>query len=593
MAHDNTALWFMTAGSFTLLTPTANSWGNTQPADFVVFNDRLFACNGQTALGWDGNTVLPLGLPAPKTNPTFIQTNWAGSGASVWTMFGSFTMAMPSGGIGNWQGVAVFAAYSYIRTDGYYGPVNFVQNAINITGQSLGMPGTSGNDVTTLVFSGMTTPPGQGITAIAVWLGLFPWTAGNYVSVFGHAPASIPGDAFGITLAPQDSLNNFYLYTLYPSNQITASINFGGVAFSGVAVSFDNNQPFSGMPFGFFQSNVPKYVDLYQQGYMVYAGFSNNPSSLAISNIGEPEIIDPNFINFEFRTNDGDRLFGIKSFGNQMLVFKERSFHMLLGTLPNVTTSGLQGGSIQSVQLSDQYGCLSKRTVVSFNQKLLWLDRKGILEYNGATWDIISEPVEPIFRRMNITAAYENACAVHHHHRNQIWWGIPIDGSTVNNITVVFDYLEKEWTLFDGFNPASFALIKNSQPKYTAWRGDYSGYVYFHQESLMTDNGQPFTLLAQPRFENVGGENQTSLWRRFFLDTQVQANDTEAVNLIFFSNYNSTTVQATASIEQNVPQNREEIGVQGKAVGVQWSYYGTFPMLVYGYAWGARGLRNV
>ena len=41
------------------------------------------------------------------------------------------------------------------------------------------------------------------------------------------------------------------------------------------------------------------------------AGFSAQPSRVYWSNIGEPEGVDPSFF-AEFRTNDGDRLTGLK-----------------------------------------------------------------------------------------------------------------------------------------------------------------------------------------------------------------------------------------------------------------------------------------
>ncbi len=582
VAHDSTALWFLgSGGAFTLLATTG--WSLNQPADTEIFDNRLFVVNGNTAINWDGNTVLPLGLPCPMTSPTFAGCSVnLSAGATVWTVFGSFTMAMNIA-IGTWQGVAVFAAYSYVRTDGYYGPLDFYSYAKNILGQSLGFPATYTNaDVTSLVISGLTAPTGAGITSIAIWLSVVPWTAGNYVNTFGHAPFAIPGDSIGQTLATTNNLTNFYLYTTIPASSQTYTINFGGVAFSAVALSFDNNQQFSGMPFCWFNTNAPKYVEL-ANTEMVYAGFSATPSSVWIADDLEPEVINI-LSEIEVRTNDSDRIYGVKQFNNNIMVFKERSFHEIIGTI----TQGFE-----LFEVSNQYGCISNKSIVQYKQKLLWLDRKGIVEYNGASFDLISNEIEPIFRRMNLTAAYEKACAVHHLFRSQIWFGIPVDGSLVNNLTVVFDYLVGAWTFFDGFNPSSFGFNKAYLNKQTVWRGDYSGLVFYHGDTFTVDNGRQFTCLAKSRFEMIGGENQTNLWRRFFLDVEPVAGVTVPINLQFFSNYDQTTVQATGTALGSTFQTRIETGINAKSVAVQFALYATYALQVNGYAWANRPLRNV
>jgi hypothetical protein len=317
---------------------------------------------------------------------------------------------------------------------------------------------------------------------------------------------------------------------------------------------------------------------------MFMAGYSATPSTIWFSEIGTPESVLPES-NFEVRTNDGDRIYGIKSFNNHLMVFKEKSFQKIIGS---------NADEFQLVELSTDYGCLSYRSVVTVNQTMYWLDKKGIIAFNGASWDVASGAVEGVFRRMNITAAKEKACSVHHLYRNQIWFAIPVDGSTVNNLTVVYDYLIGAWTFFDGFNPASFGYIKGALNKPTVWRGDYSGMLHFFGESFYSDSGQGITCLMQPRYENEGGENQTTIWRRFFLDVAPATGTTGVINGQVFSNYNSSTVQATFTMYQSQFQTRAEMGIVGKAVSAKISHYSaSLPLLINGFAWSKRGLRNV
>jgi len=316
---------------------------------------------------------------------------------------------------------------------------------------------------------------------------------------------------------------------------------------------------------------------------MFTSGFSSAPSIVWFSEIGQPEIYQPDY-NFEVRTNDGDKITGQKTYNNQVIVTKERSFHKIIGSTPD---------DLQLVEISTEFGCLSNKTMVEVDQKLMWLDRRGILEFNGSSWQIISTPVEPIFRRMNLAAA-DKACAVNHQYRNQVWFGIPIDGSTSNNITVVYDYLVGAWTFFDGFSPASLALIKGPLNTPTAWYGDYSGVVHAFGESFFADAGRGITCLGVPNWES-GPQNETHIWRRFFLDVAPNTSAlTGTISTKIFANYDQSTVQATFAMYQSQYQSRADFGVPAKSVTAEFAHYSaSLPLVIKGFSWTKRFLRNV
>lgn len=584
IAHDSTALWFRNAN--TGFTPLATSgWSLSQPADMQVFNNKLFAMNGNTAISWDGSTVYPLGLPCPKGGVTYLGPQPAAAGVTVWTLWGDITLAPYAAAFTTFPGILsseVFLAYSYIRGDGYYGPCDFSVFGTDIVGQSLAYGLSNGNNVGGLVVSGFTAPGGLGVTAIAVWLGVFPYTSGSW-DALGITTSRVAAQQLGTPFKLSNpNLSQFYLYTLLATSTQTMTIDFGGKSYSGA--NFHNQPQFSGMPFCWFNTNTPKYMEIGQARQAVFSGFSNAPSRVWITDTDNPEIIASPEDNFDVLTDNGDVIRGIKQFNNQTILLKERSFHALIGN---------SFDNFQVVPISTEYGCLSNKSIVEYKQYLLWLDRQGVIEFNGTSFDIISTAVEPIFRRMNVSAARDKACAVHYKSRNQIWFGIPIDGSSVNNITVVFDYFIKAWTFFDGFGQASLAQLKGQLDNETAWRGDYSGHVHYYGPSFYTDSGTQFTCLALTRFEALN-ENQTNLWRRFFLDVSPVSGLTGNIGVKCFSNYDTSTVQFTASIVQNVYQSRAEMGVEAKSIAVEFAARSaSMPLLVNGYAFAARGLRNV
>lgn len=608
---SNQAMFYMNGASLNLLDL---GWSNGQPPDMLTFVNREWIANGAKFYGWSGvgASFLPAGLPCSRSGLSNMALN-AAPAASYWTVGGATHMTVSA----SYTLRGVYMAYSFLRQDGYYGPADFLSNAKNIhAGQSIS-PDNQGaewldelgdgnfpfNNV-----SGFTVPPGLGISAIAVWVGLDTVTRGSTTALLPGVGAVRVGqlgwDAgptginrqMSITLKPDADLSRFQLYTLMSTNQLFLTNNASGAtgwAFTlvGVGATFfftTWNNPlgaawsFTGMPFCWFETNTPKYLEV-NQNIMFMSGFSQSPSNVWFSDIGQPESIQPeNF--FEVRTNDGDRVYSIRAYNNMVIVMKQYSFHKVIGDNPD---------NFQLVELSLEYGCISDKSVCEYREKLVWLDQKGILQFDGSSWQIISTPVEDIFRRMNLSAAKEKAVGVHHLYRNQIWWGIPIDGATENNITVVYDYLVEGWTFFEGFKPSSFAMVQSSLTKPTVWRGDYSGMIYYHGESFFGDNGQGITCLMRPHWDKLK-ENETWIWRRFFLDRGTVSGLTGPIQGKLYSDYDISTVKATFTMYQNSFQTRAEFGVPAKAVTGDFTHHSaSLPLLINGFTWARRFLRNV
>lgn len=607
IAASDTALFLMNAGGYTLLSP---NWNNGQPVDMLTFLDKCFFANGQNFATWDGSTFQNAGLAAAggfsQAAMTLMVSN---TQCTNWLVAGVVAGNVPGP---SYSIVNLLAAYSLVRYDGYESPLNLYATAKDFLTKtpanggasfsgasffSVYAPYTNGIDVLAptsggVVMEGFQVPANKGITSINIYLGLYNNNlygnpTGNILTIgFGAVSSS------GLLLTNTPVSNAFFLFTSIPAYTtpggptVTPAFTLTTTQLpSWSGFIFSNPRGPSGMLFDWFTTNTPKYIENYQN-YLVAAGFSNALSTVWFSNLGQPEFFDPQNSD-EVRTNDGDRILATKAFNDQLLIMKRNSFHKFLGTT--------DANNLELVDISLDYGCLSNRTVVAVKQKLFWLDKKGIVYYDGATFDIISTPIEQIFRRMNINAAVENACGVHHIYRNQIWFSFPIDNSTVNNITVVYDYLVNGWTFFDGFSPSSFGFVKQGLTKETVWRGDYSGLIHYFGESFYSDSSQGITCMVQTRFENVGGENQTTLWRRLFIDTAPQSSGiTGLINGQVFANYNSSSVQATFAFYQNQFQTRAEMGVQGKSISAEISFFSaSLPLLINGYTWANRGLRNV
>jgi hypothetical protein len=313
------------------------------------------------------------------------------------------------------------------------------------------------------------------------------------------------------------------------------------------------------------------------------AGFSSALSTVYWSDIGEPEGVLPEFF-AEFRTNDGDRVTGMKTFANTLMVTKERSVLQLTGNDPT---------NFAINQISDQFGCVSNRAMVTYNDVCEWLDTKGVVQFNGANIMFTSNRVESIFLRMNLPAAIDQAQAIHYRDINEIWWAIPIDGSLINNCVVVFDYLVSAWTVYTGFTPASLAVVRGRFPTNNVLYGDYSGTIYNFGASLFGDNGRGITCSVQTRFLAPMGQSMEQQFRRLYLNLDPIPGSSQSIQVDLIPNYGSSIAQSY-TMAQTPFQNRIEFGLPAIAMSAQFTHVSaTLPLKINGWTVESRFQRSV
>lgn len=330
------------------------------------------------------------------------------------------------------------------------------------------------------------------------------------------------------------------------------------------------------------QIRASRFAEIHQYS-MVLAGFSTAPSTFLVSELNEPENFLPEST-FTVRKNDGDILTGVRSVNRQLLIFKERSFHRLVGDNPD---------NYELLEISTEYGALSDKAIVSVDGIVYFLDQKGIVRYDGSGWEIISDRMENTFRSMNLDAARDRATATHYANRQQIWFGIPTNGATLNSTTVIYDYMNDAWFKKDGYVANALGNAVAGLGTRQVFYGDHSGYVGYFSPSLFSYKGQAFTCLAQTRFDAPQGQNATAMFRRLWLDVEPVSGFTGAVTVTVLSDYSNTGITST-TIPQNSFQTRYEFGVPGKAVGFIFSHYhASLPCLINGWALGHRFLREV
>lgn len=509
----------------------SNKW------DFTTFVDHLFMADGRSFLKYNGSSFYHYSLPrAASTSGNTGAVGTTGVAAGIYSFL-----------------------YAYLNNRGFIGPALYQDN--------IGPLGIS--DVITLSAVGPTYP-GFGITAVLVYA------------------------AYGLSTVPLDR-SAFSLFATFPISGATTQ-TFNGVQVSGLISGGGAQQPNNYIiPWESGASTVgndiyytmavnkPRFLEVYKNQLMM-SGFSNQPSTVWFSDVGEPEGIEADF-SFEVRTNDGDRVTNMTNYGNRLVVFKELSMHELLGDNPE---------NFDLREISLQYGCLNNRAACSFSGRLWFLDRKGIAEYTGGEPKIISEKIEDVFNRMSLTNARNTAQMIFMKNRNEVWTIIPIDGSTVNNLLIIYDLISDQWAFWDGPQVAIMAKMIGRNGSETSFFGDYRNRVNTFGISFFGDNGVGFTSLVKGRYEHPDGQSTEKVFMQLFVNADSMAgNATLSIQTRLRANYGAS-YQVAATLVLNTFQDRQNFSIPGKALSVELSFFSaTDSMRLHGYALEYRFQRSV
>lgn len=448
-----------------------------------------------------------------------------GEGPGVSGAMGFSLLGSGSGFSGN-----VYYTYGYLNDRGFLGAV----------GGTLMVNPAGASQVELL---GFTTPSDFGITAIAIYRTAIN---GTDQALIGFAPAG--ASLFFDPFLPQ---------------QVTPA------------------------PTWLYFTLAPSFIEIYANR-LVMGGFSSLLSTFFWSETGEPEGVEPeNFA--EVRTNDGDKLTGMRVYQGDLVLGKFKSIHRF---------SGDRNDNFNLVEVTDQMGAVNNRCIVTFDDRCFLLDQNGVVEFNGARAVIISDRMESTFYAMNVAAARETAFGIHVRNRNQVWFAIPTDGATLNNTIVVYDYLVDSWTKYRGIFPSSLGIVQGPLSKPQPFFGSYSGQLLYMSPSLMVDVTGGFTLSMLTRFHAEKGQTVEKMFRRLFLNMDPTPESvTLPIWVELFSDFDRRNVTATRMMYGSTFQSRVDFGVEAKTMAARFTTVTqaglTMPIRIQGYTFAERVLREV
>lgn len=203
--------------------------------------------------------------------------------------------------------------------------------------------------------------------------------------------------------------------------------------------------------------------------------FVADDTKLYYSKVGLPEAFDPE--NYEYvAPNDGQRITALYSYGDLLIVLKERSMYGLFGVDPEIWQLRL---------LSADIGCTSHQSLTSVDTTLFWWSEKGPVRWLGlgSRIDLIGQqllrdqitPSAIAFGELNDVVATMDPVQEH------VLFAVAELGQTRNTIVLPWSYrlncwVSTKWDPLGGV--ASLATVYDDTGRPWVYYGSYAGQVF-------------------------------------------------------------------------------------------------------------------
>jgi len=167
---------------------------------------------------------------------------------------------------------------------------------------------------------------------------------------------------------------------------------------------------------------------------------------LIVSDILDSDTYDQVYNQYRFNAGTADYIVALLPFADdKLIVFNRNSIHIIISQA-DITQSSVQ-------LLTNEVGCLARKTVIQVANNILFLSDNGIyganfqdlynLRGNGVP---LSDSIQATINRINKSYA-QNAVAAYFDNRYYI--AVPLDGSSTNNTVLVYNFLNQGWESID------------------------------------------------------------------------------------------------------------------------------------------------
>lgn len=179
----------------------------------------------------------------------------------------------------------------------------------------------------------------------------------------------------------------------------------------------------------------------------VYWSWDNDPNNWAV----DQEHPEQGGGFLHIRSHDGTKIVGVKTLLNDVVIFKDRSLHRIVGSYP---------GEYELVEVYGNTGPISENTIVASGANVYFLCAEGLCVYSGMTVQTLAlstgdNRLVGIAERINRAAAQKACSAIMD---GVMYIALPLDGSTINNAVVIYDMTTGIYTLTENYRVDSWLV---------------------------------------------------------------------------------------------------------------------------------------
>jgi len=332
-----------------------------------------------------------------------------------------------------------------------------------------------------------------------------------------------------------------------------------------------------------------RYLEVYANRLWIA---SKRLGKLYFSEILSPETVEPES-NIDIVGNETD-IMGLKAYNQTLIIGMRKGVFRLTGDSPE---------NFNLLELTKEYGWVSNNAAVEWHERLWFLDRQTIVEFNGSNFRVVSDPIQPTMQTIDYETAEERASGIHVQSRNEVWFSVPISGTDFNRI-LVYDYSMDAWTTFKGVAATALAQLYTqdaatissglkTERNPRVFFGTPGGTLNFFDTSFLTDAGNSITCAFKSKYHMSFPKTATAQFRRLYIDPGPGATGlTFAIQ--WFKDYATLTPSLTRAVNVTSFQQRIEYGIPAKSLSVRVDHAsGATTHVLYGYGIESRFQRNV
>ncbi len=223
-------------------------------------------------------------------------------------------------------------------------------------------------------------------------------------------------------------------------------------------------------------SNWPhaKYISFFR-GRLWTAGHQGLPFRVQWSAASPGHKVWPS-LNFEnLMENDNSPITGMHPLGEHMIVFKQDSIWMMVFNGLNE----FEQPEFLPRQVVAGVGCVANSSIQEVRGNLIFLSEDGIYTFDGTP--LIKKISDPILDTIKaIDPARRPFSSSAHWRKNSLYLlSLSTDGDgTTNDITIVYDYKNGSWWLWDNIDAQHWLIVEGSGDNEELYFGDSGGAVY-------------------------------------------------------------------------------------------------------------------